>query len=56
MQVKRIIALSEAGDYSPGPVPMMMRSAMAEDASAKTSIAAGEQAVGVTVTAVFELQ
>lgn len=56
MQVKRIIALSESADHSPGPVPMMMRSAMAEDASAKTSIAAGEQAVGVTVTAVFELQ
>ena len=56
MQVKRIIALSEAADYSPSPMPMMMRAGMAEDASAKTSIAAGEQAVGVTVTAVFELQ
>lgn len=56
LQVKRIIALSEAADYSPSPMPTMMRAGMAEDASAKTSIAAGEQAVGVTVTAVFELQ
>jgi uncharacterized protein len=55
MQVKRIVSLTESMDGGGGPVPMM---AMARDASAeaKTSIAPGEQGIGVTVSAVFELQ
>jgi uncharacterized protein len=55
MQVKRIVSLTESMDGGGGPVPMMT---MARDASAeaKTSIAAGEQAIGITVSAVFELQ
>ena len=57
MTVKRIVSLSESIEYSGGPVPMMMaRSAMADGGSAKTEIAAGEQSVGVNVSAVFELQ
>jgi uncharacterized protein len=57
-QVKRIVSLSEAVDYNPGPQPMMMsRAAMADSAEApKTGIAAGEQSIGVTINAVFELQ
>jgi uncharacterized protein len=55
MQVKRIVSLTESMDGGGVPMPMM---AMARDASAeaKTSISAGEQAIGVTVSAVFELQ
>lgn len=57
MTVKRIVSLSESIEYSGGPVPMMMaRSAMADGAAPKTEIAAGEQSVGVNVSAVFELQ
>ncbi len=53
MTVKRIISISENADYGGGPVPIMLQANMAE---AKTSIAPGEQAMGVTVSAVFELQ
>lgn len=56
LQVKRIVSLSESVDYNPGPMPIMARAAMADMAEAKTSISAGEQAVGVTLSAVFELQ
>ena len=53
MTVKRIISISENADYGGGPVPIMLQANMAE---AKTGIAPGEQAMGVTVSAVFELQ
>jgi uncharacterized protein YggE len=56
LKVARIISLGESVEYSGGPQPVMMRMAMDSGAEAKTSIAAGEQGIGVTVTAVFELQ
>lgn len=52
MQVKRIVSISESVDYTPGPIPMA-RMAMAAE---KTDISAGEQSIGVNVSAVFELQ
>ena len=55
MSVKRIISISENADAGGGPVPVMM-SARMDMAEAKTSIAPGEQAIGVTVSVVFELQ
>ncbi len=54
MRVKRIVALSESADYSAPPMPYM--SMRAEAADAKTSIAPGEQSVGVTISATFELE
>jgi uncharacterized protein len=56
MQVKRIVSLSEAMEYQQGPMPMMAMARAADAGEAKTSISAGEQAVGITVSAVFELQ
>lgn len=56
MTVKRIVSISESVDYAGGPVPMMMARGMADSAEAKTSIAPGEQSIGVTLSAVFELQ
>lgn len=55
LSVKRIVSISESGDYGGGqPVPVMM-AMRASDASPKTEIAPGEQAVGVTVNVTFEL-
>jgi uncharacterized protein len=57
MTVKRIVSLSESVEYSGGPVPVMARMAVSDaSGEAKSSIAPGEQAIGVTVSAVFELQ
>jgi uncharacterized protein len=56
MNVKRIVSISEANDYNPGPVPMMARAASMDVAEAKTSVVAGEQALGVSLNVVFELQ
>jgi uncharacterized protein len=56
MQVKRIVSLSESVEYQQGPMPMMAMARSSDAGEAKTSISAGEQAVGVTVSAVFELQ
>jgi uncharacterized protein len=56
MTVKRIVSISESVEYSGGPAPMMARMAMSDGAEAKTSIAPGEQSIGVTISAVFELQ
>ncbi len=56
MSVKRIVAISEASRGFDGPQPMMMRSNMAmTEQAADTQIAPGEQAISVTVNAVFEL-
>ncbi len=55
LKVGRILQLSESVDYNPGPMPVMMRAAMADGGAEKTSIAAGEQGIGVTVNAIFEL-
>ncbi len=54
MSVKRMVVISEAGDESPQPNYGMMRQMAAEEPS--TKIAPGEQAIGVTLSAVFELQ
>ncbi|HMT43059.1 MAG TPA: SIMPL domain-containing protein [Chakrabartia sp.] len=56
LKVGRILQLSESVDYNPGPMPMMARMATADGGAEKTSISAGEQGIGVTVNAVFELQ
>ena len=55
MKVKRIVSLSEASDYSP-PMPVMVRAQMSMDVAEKTSISPGEQSLGVTLSAVFELE
>ena len=56
MQVKRILSISEAVDYSPGPIPMARMMVSAAPPAEKTDIAAGEQSIGVSVSVVFELQ
>jgi uncharacterized protein YggE len=56
MQVKRIVSISEAVDYSPGPIPMARMAVAAAPPAEKTDISAGEQAIGVNVSIVFELQ
>jgi uncharacterized protein YggE len=56
LTVRRIVSISESIEYSGGPVPVMARMAMAEGGEAKTSVAPGEQSIGVTLSAVFELQ
>ncbi len=55
MRVKKIISLTETTDYNVPP-PVMTVTSSASDASAKTSIAAGEQSVSVVLSAVFELE
>lgn len=55
MTVKRIVSMSESMEFGGGPMPMVMM-ARADTAEAKTSIAPGEQAIGITISAVFELQ
>jgi uncharacterized protein len=54
MTVKRIVSISESEGYTPGPMPIMQRSA-AMDASAKTEMLPGEQSIAVSVNVVFEL-
>lgn len=56
LSVKRIVQISESVDDQPQPMPMMARGMMADGGEAKTSIAAGEQGIGVSISAVFELQ
>jgi uncharacterized protein YggE len=53
--VRRIVAISESADEQVRPMPMMLQRGMAMDASAKTEVLPGEQAVGVTVSVTFEL-
>lgn len=54
LRVKRILAISEVGGYTPpAPVPMM---AMARRESADTPVEAGEQKVAITVSVSFELE
>jgi uncharacterized protein YggE len=55
LKVGRILQLSESVDYNPVPMPVMARMASADGGMEKTSIAAGEQGIGVTVNVVFEL-
>lgn len=54
LRVRRVISISEASDFSPQPpMPMMVRAQMAD---AKTEVLPGEQAIGVTLSVVVELQ
>ncbi len=55
MTVKRIVAITEASDEEFQP-KYGLRQAVAADAGAESRIAPGEQAIRVTVNAVFELQ
>jgi uncharacterized protein len=55
LTIKRIVSVTESNDGpSPQPYPMMAM-ARSESAAAKTEIAAGEQAVGVTLSVTYEL-
>lgn len=54
LAVKRIVSISESGDFGGGPQPPMM-AMQRESAQAKSEIVPGEQAVGVTVSVTFEL-
>lgn len=55
LTVKRIVSVSEANEGpSPQPYPVMMM-ARGDSAAAKTEIAPGEQAIGVTLAVTFEL-
>jgi uncharacterized protein len=56
LTVRRIVSISESVEYSGGPQPVMARMAMADGAEAKTSVAPGEQSIGVSLSVVFELQ
>lgn len=57
MTVRRIISLSETAEFAGPPMPVLMaRAASADMALPKTEIAAGEQAVTVLVSAVFDIQ
>jgi uncharacterized protein len=54
LSIKRIVAIGEAGGYSPQPPrPMMMAMARAKEA---TDLQPGEEKIGVTVNVTFELQ
>jgi uncharacterized protein YggE len=56
LKVKRILSISESGGYAPPMPPIAyMRSAMAGK-EADTTIVAGEQSVGITVSVSFELE
>lgn len=54
LSIKRIVAISENGGYSPQPPrPMMMAMARSKEAS---DLQPGEEKIGVTVNVTFELQ
>lgn len=55
LTIKRIVSMSESADEPGRPYPPVMMRAMVSDAAAKTEIAPGEQAVGVTLSVTFEL-
>lgn len=55
LTIRRIVSISEAGDGPvPQPYPVMMI-ARGDTAAAKTEIAPGEQAIGITLSISFEL-
>ena len=53
LRVRRILAISESGGYSPRPQPMMARMAM--DVAESTPVAAGEVELQVNVSVRYEL-
>lgn len=56
LSVKRIVSISESGDGYAPPPPMPVAMRAMDVSAAKTEIAPGEQAVGVTLSVTFELQ
>jgi uncharacterized protein len=56
MSVKRIVAITENADQGGAPMPVSAFASDAAESRAKTTVSAGEQSIGVTVSAVFELQ
>jgi uncharacterized protein len=54
MSVRKIVAISESGGYSPPPQPRVYMMARAEKAA--TDLQPGEEKIGVTVQVTFELQ
>lgn len=55
LAVRRVVSISETGDSPPSPTPMLMARAAGNLADAKTAILPGEQEIGISVSAVFEL-
>lgn len=55
LTVRRIISISESGDGPIAPGPILMARAASIGADAKTTILPGEQEIGLSVSAVFEL-
>lgn len=56
LKIKRIVSISESGDYGAPPSPPVMLQMRAMDAAAKTDVAPGEQTLAVTVNVTFELE
>ena len=56
LNVRRIVTVSEGGAIEPGPRPMMMKAMAMDSEMARTPVAAGEVALSVIVTVVFELE
>ena len=54
LSVKRIVAIAEAGGYSPSPAPRVFM--MARAAKMATDLQPGEEKIGVTLQVTFELQ
>lgn len=55
LRIKRIASIAESGGIEPGPRPMMMM-ARSEKAADSTPVAAGEVALTINVTVVFEME
>ncbi len=56
LRVRRVVTINEGGSVEPMPRPMMMKTMAMDSAAAPTPVAAGEVALSVNVTVVFELQ
>ncbi|GGE84346.1 SIMPL domain-containing protein [Sphingomonas prati] len=56
MTVRRIVAISEEGEQTNQPRPMMVSMALSRMEKDATPVQAGEQTLGVTVRVTFELQ
>lgn len=54
MKVRRIVSISEGGDFTP-PMPVRMMSMKAMDAGPETSVSPGENTLSVSLDVVFEL-
>jgi uncharacterized protein YggE len=56
LRVRRIVTITEGGAIESGPRPMMMKAMAMDSAPAPTPVAAGEVALTINVTVVFELE